>query len=89
MIKHKELADPNSCLNRAANDEPVFVLRANDPLAPKIVRRWADEYDRSKRLQQSGTLTEPQVRKLHEARRLADDMEEWQLIGKFQQGARS
>lgn len=40
-IKRDEVADPNSCLNRAADDEPVFVLRAKDPLAAKLVEDWA------------------------------------------------
>ena len=40
-IKRYELADPNSCLNRAADDEPIFVLRAKDPLAAKSVEDWA------------------------------------------------
>lgn len=31
----------SSCLSKAADDEPIFVLRAQDRLAPKIVRAWA------------------------------------------------
>jgi len=42
MIKRDELADPTSCINKAADDEPVFVLRASDALAPIVVRLWAD-----------------------------------------------
>jgi hypothetical protein len=40
-LKRYEISDPNSCLNRAADDEPVFVLRAKDPLAAKLVEDWA------------------------------------------------
>lgn len=40
-IKRDEVADPNSCLNHAADDEPIFVLRAKDPLAAKLVEDWA------------------------------------------------
>lgn len=40
-IKRDEISDPNSCLNHAAEDEPVFVLRAKDPLAAKLVEDWA------------------------------------------------
>lgn len=40
-IRRDEIADPNSCLNRAADDEPIFVLRAKDPLAAKLVEDWA------------------------------------------------
>lgn len=32
--------DPESCLNRAAADEPVFVLRAKDLCAPAIISMW-------------------------------------------------
>ena len=33
--------NPDSCWNKALDDEPIFVLRANDPLAPHIVEQWA------------------------------------------------
>lgn len=36
-----EIADPNSCISKAADDEPVFVLRAQDLFAPGLVRFWA------------------------------------------------
>jgi hypothetical protein len=42
MMKYQELSDPNSCLNKAADDEPLFVLRSTDKLAPALVRLWAD-----------------------------------------------
>lgn len=29
------------CYAAAAPDEPLFILRANDPLAPHLVRLWA------------------------------------------------
>lgn len=41
MIKCDELREPTSCLNRAEHDEPVFVLRANDPLFAATIRLWA------------------------------------------------
>lgn len=57
------------CYDKAANDEPLFVLRAQDMLAPEIVREWAY------RAQVSGTPIE----KVEEARRAADAMEDWQI----------
>lgn len=39
--KAKQLLDPGSCWNRAELTEPVFVLRAKDPLAPAVVRVWS------------------------------------------------
>lgn len=41
MLKKYELYEPTSCLNRANADEPVFVLRANDPLFAATIRHWA------------------------------------------------
>lgn len=41
MIKAHELAIPYSCLNKAAATEPIFVLRASDPLFAQTVRLWA------------------------------------------------
>lgn len=43
-IKAKELADPESCLNKADPEEPLFILRAQDMRAPGIIRVWAVEF---------------------------------------------
>lgn len=40
MIKSKELTDPKSCMSRAKDDEPTFVLLARDPAAPEAIRAW-------------------------------------------------
>lgn len=32
----------DTCLIKAADDEPIFVLRAQDMLAPESVREWAN-----------------------------------------------
>lgn len=32
----------DACLSKCAPGEPIFVLRAQDSLAPHIVREWAD-----------------------------------------------
>lgn len=41
MIKQDIINNPNSCLNKAADDEPLFILRSTDELSPKCVRDWA------------------------------------------------
>ncbi len=41
MIKREELANPMSCMNRAKDDEPTFVLMARDAAAPGAIRQWA------------------------------------------------
>ena len=39
--KSEELRNDHSCLNKADADEPIFVLRAHDPLAAQTIRLWA------------------------------------------------
>jgi len=73
MKKGLELVCRTSCLNQAADEEPIFVLRANDENAPTIVRAWAAAYERQK----GPVFTSRQLRKLQEARTLADEMEAW------------
>lgn len=40
MLKKEELSNPNSCLNRAHDEEPVFVLLGRDLATPHAVRQW-------------------------------------------------
>jgi hypothetical protein len=78
MIKRFELASPVSCLNRADADEPIFVLRANDPDAPAVIREWADRYATRKEDENDGrVMNVPQIAKYREAVDLANSMEEW------------
>ena len=39
MLKKDELIE--GCIAKAAAEEPVFVLRAQDKLAPALVEAWA------------------------------------------------
>lgn len=73
MTKSETIADPTSCLNRAAADEPVFVLRANDPLAAGIVEEWADRYMRAH------PWTRAAVAKNENALQVAQRMRTWAL----------
>jgi hypothetical protein len=68
MLKKLELSSPTSCLNRAAPDEVVFVLRAKDPVAPQTLRHWA-------------TMAEGvhEADKVAEARACADAMDAWRV----------
>lgn len=66
MRKAEELRSERSCLNKAAPNEPIFVLRGKDPLAAITVRHWAT---------MSEGVHEPE--KLAEARALADLMDRW------------
>lgn len=67
----------DSCLAKAGDDEPIFVLRAQDELAPDIVDEWAT------RVNMCYAMAPPSVRasielKIQEARDLADAMRAWQ-----------
>jgi hypothetical protein len=62
------LKSDDKCLEKVADNEPIFVLRAQDILAPRVVRYWARLAD------QSGVPRE----KVAEAHKLADWMLDWQ-----------
>lgn len=38
--KREELSNPKSCLSKAADDEPIFVIRAQDKYSSILVRLW-------------------------------------------------
>lgn len=66
--KRENLTNPKSCWNKAADDEPLFILRANDPVASKVVRIWASLSE--------GMKTQPRV-KTGGAWQVAVAMENW------------
>lgn len=43
MRKRDELDYSESCLNKARDDERLFVLLARDPAAPVAIRAWVNE----------------------------------------------
>lgn len=43
MIKLDELGNPTSCLNKAHDNEMMFVLLARDAAAPAAIRQWIKE----------------------------------------------
>lgn len=75
MLKRDEMHFANSCLNRAAEDEPVFVLRANDISAPATVRSWVRHY--TARKGGEFNMATRERAKVDEAMALADRMEAW------------
>ena len=66
MRKCDEVRDPESCLNHCERDEPIFVIRAKDPLGSTTVRSWA---------QHAVGIHEKE--KIAEANMLADIMDNW------------
>jgi hypothetical protein len=57
-----------ACYDKAAPDEPIFVLRAKDVLAPHVVLYWACE------AMKQGTPLD----KVAEAVGLVEEMRDWQ-----------
>lgn len=43
MIKRRELEEPDSCLNKADFDEPLFVLLGRDASAKVAIQAWVDD----------------------------------------------
>ena len=43
MTKLENLQDTKSCFAKAADDEPIFVLRAKDPTASAVIGAWIRE----------------------------------------------
>jgi len=43
MLKHNEIESPESCFNKAQDNERLFVLLARDPAAPVAIRAWIAE----------------------------------------------
>lgn len=60
--------DNNECLRKVAQDEPIFVLRAQDKLAPAIVSLWSE----------LAALVGCGSAKVDEAKQLVGLMREWQ-----------
>ena len=75
--KRQELVD--GCFARARDDEPLFVLRATDELAPELVREWARQYRAQKAADPPTQRAEHERReaKYREALQLATEMERW------------
>lgn len=75
MLKRDELCNPESCLNKAGELEPLFVLRANDENAPAAVAAWARDYIVAKG--GWGKMTPAQQKKYSEAMDIAGQMRIW------------
>lgn len=71
MIKHQEIAYPDSCLNKAEHDEPIFVLRAKDPAAIRTIEHWIAQRICS-------GFDKEEDPKIQTARQLIKEMDRWQ-----------
>lgn len=67
QIERERAARGEGCLGKAAPDEPVFILRAQDALAADLVELWAI------RARSAGCP----VDKVREANDLVEEMRKW------------
>ena len=67
------------CYGKADADEPLFTLRAKDPLAPVLVRLWAELRAMSRPIDDidDDAQREREARKRTEAAACAEHMEDW------------
>lgn len=65
------------CYAAAQDDEPFFLLLARDPLAPLLVRLWADIRQQNAG---PGEVNDDQLNKLQEARMCAVEMTAWARV---------
>lgn len=70
----------HGCMAKTADNEPVFVLRAQDCTAPDIVRLWAETFKNLNSVKGKGNRiwrSAKSKEKYSEALTLANMMEEW------------
>lgn len=66
-LKFEERQDEKSCWNKAKETEPLFILRAQDMIAPGLVIQWANR----------AAKNNVPAEKVAEARAIAEAMEKW------------
>jgi hypothetical protein len=74
MMGTKETPGTYDCYAAALPDEPLFVLLARDPSAPRLLREWAKWRETAIKHGDRPPTDTPMVRS---ARVCADQMEEW------------
>ena len=62
------------CYAKAAPDEPIFILRSSDPIAPMLVELWADI------VKLNGSQPD---KKIQEALKCAEDMKKYKHQNKL------
>ncbi len=76
-VERANAAAGKGCLGKAHDDEPVFILRAQDSLAADLVELWAI---RAKTLMNDPASQKSSLwDKIHDAEQLADAMRRWPI----------
>jgi hypothetical protein len=71
--KQENIDDPNSYWNRAIQNEPIFILRSSDRIAPALIREWALSYKERKK--NDGTYEGRERQKYLDALKCAEEMD--------------
>lgn len=77
------LRQEGGCFAKASPDEPLFILRAQDSIAPHLIRMWAETLERMTEVhlalkwQDRMDERERIYAKINEARAIADAMDAW------------
>lgn len=61
------------CLGKARDDEPVFILVGDDANMPGVIRDWANRVE-----EHAEVVGQTVPGKVFEARRFANEVEQWQ-----------
>lgn len=77
MTKNENLSDPNSCWNKAKDDEPIFILRGKDSAAEATIVAWTKARVQVY-IDRGEGLPYEEVDKLVAALKLAGQMKEYQ-----------
>jgi hypothetical protein len=75
--KRENIYNPKSCWNKARAEEPIFILRSNDELAPNVVRYWASVYLHVRGDGDVNKMNLKERGKYHEALNCADAMDKY------------
>ena len=79
--ERERAARGEGCLGKTRDDEPVFVLRAQDKFAPALVSLWA-RWCKDAVLQETRAHPDagshPTYKKAREAETLSEQMRDWQ-----------
>jgi hypothetical protein len=76
----EQLAQGEGCLGKAFDNEPVFVLRGQDQMAPSLIESWADRLQETMHIVIAAEMQGRMLMKIEEARAVARDMRRWQQL---------
>lgn len=86
MTKAENIAYPNSCWNKAKDDEPVFVLLGRDPDAPAAMLEWAQKRHDRDPFDKKALKISAEINKMANYCKRFKEESEWQTIKVYLRG---